>query len=321
MFSHRWKLSCNLRIQLEADMDIHGPILVALDGSESAERVLPSAEALAGALRTHLVIVSVLEGQSGVAPAMEVELEHLGREHFESYLDAVRERLGRPETRVTVRVGDAADEILACASETKAGVIAIASHGRSAVNRWMYGSTASALTRRSDVPLLVVGPHATGKSARKISHVMVPLDGSDAAGEVVEAARKIADSKLSLVRVVQWAIEAYPYTLPESYVPALDKELEQGASEYMHRQKDLVGGDVRTYVIRGGGTASRLMEFVEREDVDLVVMSTHGRTGVARTALGSTADRMIQATVPVLLVPVRPVSGSTTASEKVQIAV
>jgi nucleotide-binding universal stress UspA family protein len=305
-------------------MKIQGPILVALDGSESAERVLRPAQAVANALRTHLVLISVLEDQSGVAPTMEVELERLGRQYFESYLEGVRERVNRPETKAVVRVGDAADEILACAAESKAGVIAIASHGRSGINRWMYGSTASALTQRSSVPLLVVGPHADWKAPQGIPHVMVPLDGSSLAGEVLGVAEQFTESaapRLSLVRIVPWAIEAYPYTLPAAYVPELDKELEQGAMEYMNRQKKLVGGEVRTHLIRGGGTADQLMEFVERENVDLVVMSTHGRTGVTRAALGSTADRMLQATAPILLVPARSARGIGREAGRIEIAV
>jgi nucleotide-binding universal stress UspA family protein len=305
-------------------MKIHGPVLIALDGSESAERVLRPAQILASAFRTHLVIVSVLEDQSGVAPALEAELERLGRDHFESYLGGVRERIGRPETKATVRAGEAADEILACASELNAGVIAIASHGRSGISRWMYGSTASALIQRSTVPLLVVGPHAEWQASQRISHVMVPLDGSSLAAEAVEAARQLTDSagaRLSLVRIVPWAIEAYPYALPASYVPDLDKELEAGAAEYMSHQKEQIGDEVRTYVIRGGGTASRLLEFVEREHVDLVAMSTLGRTGVTRATLGSTADRMLQAAAPILLIPARSVQQNTNEAKQVELAV
>lgn len=285
-------------------MKIQGPILVALDGSEIAEGVLGPAEILSSALRTHLALVSVLEDPSDLEPGVAVEMERLGQEHFASYLAGVRERLHRPDIKTTVRVGNPAEEILACAFQINAGMIAIATHGRSGISRWMYGSTASALLQRSTVPILVVGPSC--RPTNELRNVMVPLDGSQLAEEALGAALQIRDahhSKLSLVRIVPWAVEEFPYTLPSAYVIDLDKELELGATAYMNLQKELVGGEVRTHLIRGGGTANQLMEFVERGEVDLVVMSTHGRAGVTRAALGSTADRMLQATAPILLVP------------------
>lgn len=296
-----------------------GPILVPLDGSELAEGALPYASALASALHTHLVLLTVWEGtESELAatfPAMAVEIQQAADAHFSQYLDGVRQRLPDADRiRTIVRPGEAGDTILAVAEEVGARVIAIATHGRSGISRWLYGSTASSILHRSPVPVLAVGPHSLRRNVQTaaISHVMLPLDGSELSEQAIPVARdiaKAAKAKLSLVRVVRWAVQAYPYSLPDAYVPQLDQELEAGAKAYLRRQEEALKGDVdvEAFVVRGA-IADGLLDFVDQKKVDLVVMTTHARTGLARAALGSTADRLVQGTAPVLLIPPEAVS-------------
>ncbi len=290
-----------------------GPIVVPLDGSELAETALPYAAALAEALHTHLVLITAWEGTESelgaTFPAMALEIEQSAQNYFAQYLDGVRARFGRADqTRVVVRAGDAAEEILKAASETGARMLAIATHGRSGVGRWVYGSTAGRLLRSAHVPVLAVGPHArpgsTGGAAMK--HVMVPLDGSPLSEAALPVAHKLAEAlgaKLSLVRAVRWAVQSYPYSLPDAYIPQIDEELESGAKAYLRRMEEGLKGkvDLDAFVVRGG-VADGLLEVVEKQSVDLVVMTTHARAGFARAALGSTADRMLQGKAPVLLV-------------------
>jgi nucleotide-binding universal stress UspA family protein len=102
---------------------------------------------------------------------------------------------------------------------------------------------------------------------------------------------------------VRWAVQAYPYTLPDAYVPQIDEELEKGAKEYLRRhEKSLAdAGKVDAFVVRGA-VADGLLDFVDQQSIDLVVMTTHARTGITRAALGSVADRMLQGAAPVLLI-------------------
>jgi nucleotide-binding universal stress UspA family protein len=288
-----------------------GPVLVALDGSELAERALPFAAKLAEKLGTHLVLVTIWEGNDSdlvaTFPTMSVEIARAAEDHFQKYLTEASSRAGRPDTRVIVRPGNASEEIRAVAAETGARCIAIATHGRSGIGRWVYGSTASSLLRSSDMPVLTIGPKVLQQPAGEISfkRVMVPLDGSKTSEQVLPQAGRLA-KKLGatavLVRSIQWAAQAYPYTLPDTYVPQLDKELEEGAKEYLRGCKGSLGADaaVEAFVVRGP-TADSLLDFAEQQHADLVVMATHARSGIARAALGSVADRMLQGPAPVLL--------------------
>src|SRR6476646_9655081 len=156
-------------------MTERGPILVPLDGSALAEGALPMANALARAERTHLVLLSVWEQPGpGIAPVVSMELEQRAGDHFQTYLGGVRDKLHDKQIRNIVRCGDPCDETLAAAKEIGARTIVIASHGRSGVGRWLYGSTASRVLHESRIPVLIVGPAALEATARTtIKHVMV----------------------------------------------------------------------------------------------------------------------------------------------------
>lgn len=285
-----------------------GPILVPLDGSELAEGALPYASALGTATGAPLVLLSVWSGaERGLAetfPSMAVDIETAAKQHYAQYLDQARDRLTQ-DAETLIKQGEPGDVILAFAAERGARAIAIGTHGRSGIGRWLAGSTASHVLRHSDVPLLAVGPHALEhpKASVSFKHILVPLDGSALSETALPVATELASdasAKVSLVRVVPFAARTYPYTMPEAYLPQIDQEVEKGAKEYVQRQKSSLGGAVEAFALRGP-VAETLIDFVDKESVDVVVMTTHARGGLARAALGSVADRVLQGSAPVLL--------------------
>ena len=289
----------------------HGPILIPLDGSQLAEGALPYAVALAKAFEERIALLSVWEGNetelAAALPAVAIELEARAREHFATYLSTLQARsFGGVPVEALIREGDAETEIASTAAELHARAIVIATHGRSGIGRWFYGSTAAGLLRTSTVPVMAVGPHALASPPADVTlrHIMCPLDGAPLAEAALAVASSIAErtgAKLSLVRVVNWAAQSYPYTLPDAYIPQLDDELEASANAYLKRKVSDASVETSAFVVRGA-VAESLIDFVSNQAVDLVVMTTHGRAGFARAALGSTADRMLQAAAPVLLI-------------------
>lgn len=288
-----------------------GPILVPLDGSDLAEGALPWAAALARLLGAPLLLLSVWEGAdkdlAKSFPTLREDVTAKAQEHFGAYLERARGTIDDGITVETrVREGEPGEAIPAAAAEAAARAIVIATHGRSGIGRWLYGSTASHLLRHAEVPVVAVGPRALERAPAepRVRHIMVPLDGSEGAQQALPVAQRLATAagaRISLVRGVPWAATAYPYTLPDAYLPQVDEELEAGAKAYLREQEAAVKGDVAAFVVRGS-VAEGLLEFEERESVDLVVMSTHARSGLARAALGSVADRMLQGIAPVLLI-------------------
>lgn len=134
-------------------------IMVPLDGSSRAERVLPLAGNFAGACGAELVLLHVdRPGQGSVHPVPEVASHH-AHEHAEATLGGVRDRLVAAglSVRLLGRYGaDPAHEILEAAREVQADLLALASHGRTGLARWRFGSVADRLIQTAECPLLVV---------------------------------------------------------------------------------------------------------------------------------------------------------------------
>lgn len=299
-------------------MKQEGPILVPLDGSETAESALACASAIAEALRAEMVLVTVHEDFTELAvrsPSLLIGLNEVAREHYSTYLSELRERLRRADIGTIVRRGKPATEILKVADEIGARLIVMSTHGRSGLSRWLYGSTAGHLLRESAIAIVAVGPDAVRPSGDRVSlqRIMVPLDGSPLSEQALPVAELFAKNvagRLLLVRCAPWAVQMFPYALPDGYVPQLEEALEKEANEYLKQQMTKVPGvAAEAFVIRGP-TAHGLIGFVEKHDVDLVVMTTHARAGIARAALGSIADRMLGCRTPVMLIRPEPVNGA-----------
>jgi nucleotide-binding universal stress UspA family protein len=289
-----------------------GPLLVALDGAELSEKALPYARALAAALGEKLALMTAWEGTDNslgeTFPSIVVDVEKQATTYYRDYLDKVAAKTKGVEVDIIVRAGEPGEAILKAADEIGARGIVLSTHGRSGIGRWLYGSTASYVLHNAEVPLVVCGPKVLSKPLSgdvALKHIMLPVDGSKLAEAAIPIAGRLAKTlgaKVSLVRVVPWAVQAYPYSLPSSYVPRVDDQLEEGAKAYVRKCEALIeGADASAFIVRGA-VADGLIEFIEQQNVDLVVMTTHARSGLARMALGSTADRMLQAPAPALLI-------------------
>jgi nucleotide-binding universal stress UspA family protein len=95
------------------------------------------------------------------ASALVVEQAAIAdREDAEKYLAEVAERFKESglKVRTELMIGDAADEILEYAKKHPVDLIAMATHGRSGISRWAYGSVASKVLREINTPLLLVTP-------------------------------------------------------------------------------------------------------------------------------------------------------------------
>lgn len=284
-----------------------GRILVPLDGSPLSERSLPYAISLARALHGRLVlmIAAYLSEIPEHGPWSGEMVAH-PHETCRAYLESVKQRVAHPDTELLVKVGYPHEAILEAAREVDASLIVASTHGRSGLSRWVYGSTARDLLHDVHIPLLAIGRHVADRDGSGFSpaHVLVPLDGSGFGEAALPYGLEIArafSAKVLLVRVAPYSVEAYPLAVPQVYWPDLDSELLSGAATYLEEVRGTLEGSVETRVLQGP-RAQALLDLVEQEGVDLVVMATHGRAGLQRAFLGSTADRVLDGPAPVLLI-------------------
>jgi nucleotide-binding universal stress UspA family protein len=243
-------------------------------------------------------------------------LEQAG-EYHERYLAVLAKglKVGGLEVATDVLMGDAADEILCVLDHRDTLMVVMATHGRSGLGRWRYGSVASRIARETPVPAMMIGPRALeGRApASPIRRILVPLDGSSLAELALQPARELAEALpagLVLVQVLRWASPTLAFGIPEIDTVQVDRDLEAAARDYLQRASERLS--TRRQVSRRvlhGAAADMLLELIEAEHIDLVVMASHTRGGLARAVLGSVADRLIQGEAPVLLV--RPGTAAT----------
>jgi nucleotide-binding universal stress UspA family protein len=106
---------------------------------------------------------------------------------------------------------------------------------------------------------------------------------------------------LLLAQVLRWSTQAFLFGVPDVDAARVDQELTKASGQYLDKLQSALSVPAETRVLHGI-PADELLKLVEEEDVDLVVMGTHGRGALMRLALGSVAERMVHAKAPVLLV-------------------
>jgi len=283
--------------------------LIPLDGtklSESAFSLLPLIQKL-GFDRVVLVTVweSLWPSESlGRGNTELKELEEKARAYLHAYLGTQADRVKRLgfSVETDLRVGRPADEVLHAASQISADLIIIATHGREGIARWRLGSIADKVVRHAESPTLVIGPNVKIDLAPySLRRILVPLDGSTLAEEALPVATwmaRTAGAELDLARVVSLIVPDFEL----SYSVDILTEVENAARSYLARVAGTLSGKVQTRTeLLIGTAAEQLLAHMKEAPAELVVMASHGRSGVIRAALGSVADRMLHGPAPVLV--------------------
>ena len=293
-------------------------ILTPLDGSALSEGILPFVRALAPALgarvellHTHSSMTTYEledledEEHASIMAALEPVQTRL-RNQSVSYLSQVAHSLAElgVETRVSVRVGTPAEQIVDVAEQDEETLIAMSTHGRTGVGRLLMGSVTDRVLHTTMTPMLVVHPERSSpppESATAIQTLIVPLDGSGLAETVLpiaEAVATAAGAGVHLVRVldVPGRSSMSVSQLAEAGVSEATRE-EADASEYLGGKADALrrngAADVHTTVVRGN-PAEEIEEILRNTPNSMLVACTHGRSGVGRAVMGSVTDRLVR---------------------------
>lgn len=296
-------------------------ILVPLDGSTLAEQAIPFARAVAkddGTLIYAQIVpkADAIHGLTGGTVASAGDVAALFDQTATTDLQNAANRWISiaPKYEIAITAGDPTEQILQLALDRAADMIVIASHGRGALGRWTFGSVADRLARSSTVPVLIVRPkdadpeHAV---VPEIGRILLPTDGS-ALSEAATTEAALLAKQLSrpvvLIRAVFPEAELAPTAgfdavyAPEVYAE-LSKSLEQEAQTGLDRIADQLreqGITVEISLLHG--PAAQTIEEEARPD-DLIVMTSHGRSGFRRWLIGSVAEKLVRtAPCPVVLV-------------------
>lgn len=295
-----------------------GRMLIPLDGSKTAEDVLPYARRLAADARVAVELLGVVEmadiaediasNQAAYAGALVREAVRNSTE----YLEKLAQTFHNGKVRCNVQQGRPEDIIIAAASADRATLIAMATHGRSGVTRWLLGSVTEKVLRGTVNPLLVVRAPGNSKTDGEaaLRSVIVPLDGSDVAETIlspVAALAKVLDLQVLLIRV--YGLPLPTYGGDDYYVPdylELKDQIRDEAEGYLNSRANLLRAqgvaEVSTVVIEGSA-ADAIIDLARKTPDNLVALSPHGRSGLQRWVLGSVTEKVVRhCQDPVLIV-------------------
>jgi nucleotide-binding universal stress UspA family protein len=298
---------------------MYSKILVPLDGSKTAEKVLPYARYLAGKLKAPVELLAVLDIAEMATHITAERARHLdtmiedGMRASTTYLRGAATTFPSGNVTCTVEKDRAEEAIISKAEADSGTLIAMATHGRSGLNRFLLGSVAEKVLRGSGNPLLLVrateGAQSTGEAGFKT--VIVPLDGSELAESVlplVAAMAKELDLEVMLFRAYHIPYNAY--AADDGYYAVNYDELiagaRDGAKEYVDKQvaemKKL--GVAKVSGVSKEGFAGDEIIALGRKSADaLIAMCSHGRSGVKRWVLGSVTETVVRhSDDPVLVV-------------------
>ena len=293
-------------------------ILIPLDGSKTAEKVLPYARFLAGSLNLPvelLAVVDIVEMATHIsadrARYLDTMIEDSVR-NSEQYLKGIA-RTFPSGTKCTLEKGKAEQMIIEAASADKGTLVTMATHGRSGINRWLMGSVTEKVLRGATNPLLLVRATEEAKAGggATLKSIVVPLDGSELAEGVLPAVAELGKTlKLAVVLFRAYSIPTGAYAGGEGYYAVNYEELltamRDEAVDYLEKKTEAVkklGIANVSYVAKEGFAADEIISLARKSPDNLIAMCTHGRSGVKRWVLGSVTETVVRHSAdPVLVI-------------------
>jgi len=269
--------------------DLLSRVLVALDGSTNAEAILSHLRRVLPPHESQVILFHAIP----FAP-------QVSKQEAEKYLRKISFQLtndGYPSTYL-LRMGSAAESILEAANEVRASLIALTTHGRTGAARLILGSIAERVLQTSSVPVLVARSLASnicrGKlESTSIRNFLMPLDGSrlalGALDPVLNLARPV-DAHVTLLHVTEPSPYEGRWDSPDETLKQADQTLREACIP-------------ATVEHRKGDPSEEILKAADEKAIDLIAMTTHGRSGLPRWVFGSVAAKVLRsASVPLLVV-------------------
>ncbi len=285
-------------------------VLVPLDGSPLSAAILPFVRGLPA---PRITLVRAIERRLFQFEPDDPRESPAAAERDLAFVVAGLARAGIADAVALVRHGEPAAEILAAAAETGADLIAMTTHGRTGFDRLVLGSVAERVIRRSSIPVLAVRAREPGAPGAPVAplfeRALVPCDGSEASWRALDALALFDGERRSRV-LVFGVVEALggPIEIPP-------QRSSDPLVEYQRLRRESMEWDLARAVARAralgfeaegaveiGNPAACILDRAASFKATLVAMTTHGRSGPSRWALGSVTEKVLRAAdVPLLI--------------------
>jgi nucleotide-binding universal stress UspA family protein len=290
-------------------------VLVPLDGSLLAEQALPAAASLVKQHHGRLELALVHE-PIAFDGFMDAPWNAMTESMQDRYVIDKAEQLSSAcdfSVSHTLLHGDVANELCKRAREMNADVIVMSTHGRTGLARAFSGSVADEVIRSSTVPVLLLRQPAAGTTPLEFERILVPIDDSAQSRQIFAHAAALAvpgSTSFILLRVVSPMHYILDGSMPYGYVAGPVDQAATG-SVVADAEQELTGPaadlglqskcDVEPRVIVSDSTGKAIVDYARTAGVDLIAMTTHGRS-VSRMLLGSVTDVVLRdADIPMLV--------------------
>jgi nucleotide-binding universal stress UspA family protein len=285
-----------------------GKILLPTDFSPCADRALDHALVLAARYRAslHMLHAIVLHDHDPHSPGAQFldvaeihqRLQDLARIEMKTSLRSrgsklpgvvLRQRRGLSPARV----------ILDYANEQRPDLIVMGTHGRHGLGHLLMGSVAGEVVRGAPCPVLTFCERFRLAPSGRMRRILVPIDFSKHASHAMEHARELASAygaRIDLLHVIEETPRPAFYEVAGAGPSAADPVIEERARREMRRLYEAAPGprvDVRYRVTRGKAS-DEIVRFAGGAGIDLLVIATHGLSGLRHWLLGSVAEQVVR---------------------------
>jgi len=277
-------------------------ILAPLDGSKVSERILPYAQLWARSFGIPIELLAVVEPETIASSTADHERRRQILTAEKSKVEYLKTITGTVPAVSACgdELGNPAEVIVDRPANDPETLIAIGTHGRSGIQRWLLGSVAEKVLRAARNPVLIVRTAEATQDTQALSFrsVLVPLDGSELAESVLPHAAELSGKmnlEIVLVRVFNIPADYYDegYTADERVWEMVRDE----AREYLDKKvKELKSQGLENVssVLLEGFAAERIITLAQETPQSLIAICTHGRTGARRWVLGSVTERVVR---------------------------
>ncbi|MCU4750690.1 universal stress protein [Halobacteria archaeon AArc-curdl1] len=285
-------------------------ILIPTDGSDGAIAGAKYGIALASRTKADVSVISVVEVTPGPEDSEELvfpRLEERADQAVETVADMAHSYDDELQVTTTVKRGTPFQTIREYAHRREIDVIAMGTKGRTGLERVLLGSVTENVLRTARMPVLAVPPDAARPTIEEIpfEQFLLPTDGSDGAEIAAEWGIALAVTLTATIHSL-FSVDTSLFSRARNQEEMFDM-LERRGEEAIDTVRDRAtdAGVSSSGTIATGSPSNVILTYVSDSDVDMIVMGTHGQTGVGQWFLGSVTENVVrQADVPVFCVPI-----------------
>ena len=292
-------------------------ILVAHDFSTCSRHALNYAIELAAktGAELHILHVEVIHVESLLPEEVNKTKAQIFHDHLKK---EIRESAERQDLFVSdinairyvvLRNISAADAIVNYSNEYKIDLIILGTHGRKGLSRSLLGSVAEEVVRTAPASVLTVREtESFTPLSQHIHNIAVPVDFSESSKAALHYARELAlafGAQLDIIHVIEEKLHPAFYNTGAFSIYDLQPEIKDKLGNELEAFYKTIDGPpvVAKFTLLHGNPSREIINHLQDEKADLLVLSTHGLTGLRRMLMGSVAERLIrEAPCPVLTV-------------------